>query len=420
MLVAAARAENWAQWRGPSFNGSTTEKGLPQTFSKTENLAWVTPLPGPSAATPAVWGDKVFLSSTETESGSLMAMCLSATDGKILWKKRLGRDGKMQGNNFAGPSPVTDGKRAVFLYASGDLAAFDVAGNPLWARNLIKEFGSYCLKYGYNSSPLLYQDRLYVVVLRRGKTYSGEAPLTGPVSPYLLAIDPATGKDIWKQDRPTDAMDESCESYVTPIPYEGQGKPEILLAGGDYVTSHDPATGKENWRYNYNPAKQWMWRLIPSLVVADQLVIGIEPRGKTKMYALRPGAAAGGKLDKTAVAWTFDGRTSDSATPLLYEGNLYVLDSDAKVMTCLDPKTGREKWQGSLGVKSVMRASPTGADGRVWCLSSDGDVVVLAAGDQFKILAKVALGDGPTFSSIAVAGGHVFVRTAHRLYCFGK
>ena len=398
-LVQASRAlASWPprrrprtgpQWRGPAFNGSTAEKGLPQTFSKTENVAWSAALPGPSNSTPVIFGDKVFLNATDPDSGSLVAMSLDAATGKVLWKKPMGRNGKMQdGNDFAGPSPATDGKRVVFLYGSGDLAAFDMDGKPLWSRNLVKDFGSFCIKYGYNSSPVLFQDKLFVQVLRRTKPYSGEAAVKGPIQSYLLAIDPATGKDLWKQDRPCDAADESNEAYTTPIPNEVQGKGEILTVGGDLLTSTDPATGKENWRYNYDPSKQMFWRLIPSLVVADQTVIGIEPRGKTKMYAIRPGAAAGGKLDKTAVAWTFDGKTSDSATPLLYEGNLYVLDSDAKVMTCLDPKTGKQRWQGSMGVSSVMRASPTGADGRVWCLSSDGDVVVLAAGDQFKILCE--------------------------------
>jgi outer membrane protein assembly factor BamB len=418
LAVAAVQAENWAQWRGPKSNGATAEKGLPQTFSKTENVAWVAPLPGPSSATPVIWGDKVFLSATDPESGSLLALCLSAADGKVLWKKRVGKDGKMEGNNFAGPSPVTDGKRVIFLYGSGDFVAFDFAGTQLWARNLVKEFGSFCTKYGYNSSPLLYQDKLFVVVLRRTKTYGGETPLTGPVKSYVLAVNPADGKDQWKVDRLTDANDESNESYGTLIPYEGQGKPELLMAGGDRVASLDPATGKENWQYNYNTSRQGFWRLIPSVVTFEKTIIAITPRGKA-MFALRPGAGAG-ELGKDIVAWTYDGKTSDSATPLVYEGNLYVLESDSKVMTCLDPKTGKEKWQGKLGVGSVLRASPTGADGRIWCLSSDGDVVVLAAGDEFKILAKVALGDGATYSSIAVANQHVFVRTAKNLYCFGK
>jgi outer membrane protein assembly factor BamB len=419
LAAAAVQAENWAQWRGPSFNGATTEKGLPQTFSKTENVVWAADLPGPSAATPVIWGDKVFVSSTDPDSNGLLAMALSAADGKILWRKRVGKDGVREGNNFAGPSPATDGKRVVFLYGSGDLAAFDMDGKPLWARNLVKEFGSFCIKYGYNSSPLLYKDRLYVAVLRRTKPYSGEAAVAEAAKSYLLAIDPDTGKDLWKVDRPTDAGDESNESYGSPIPFEGRGQLEILMAGGDFLTANDPATGKENWRYGYNQARQWFWRLIPSVVTYEQTLFIIQPRGKS-LLALRPAAGASGLLDKEKPAWTFDGKTSDSATPLLYEGRLYVLESDSKAMTCLDPKTGQQKWQGSLGVRSVMRASPTGADGRIWCMSCDGDVVVLAAGDEFKILAKVALGDGTAYSSIAVANGRVYVRTAHKLYCFGE
>ena len=429
-LASAAPAEDWPQWRGPRFNGSTLEKGLPETFSKSESVAWTALLPGPSAATPIVWGDRVFLSSTEPTTKGLVAMCLRAADGQVLWRKRLGADTKVDRNTLASPSPVTDGRLAYFLFGSGDLAALDFAGHVVWSRNLVKDFGNLALKYGYSSSPLLLGDqpspsqagpatagggRLYVAVLRRPKPYRGEAG-AATLDSFLLAIDAATGKDVWKEVRLTQANDESHESYATPVPCEREGRQEILMAGGDCVTSSDPTTGKELWRLAYNPSRDGMWRLIPSVVTFDDLVLAVTPRGKALM-AIRP--AGTGTLAADRIAWTFTGHTSDSATPLLYDGRLYVLDSDAKVMTCLDPKTGRERWHGSLG-GAVWRASPTGADGRIWCLSEDGEVAVLAAGDQFKVLARVALGDGPAQASIAVANQHLYIRTASRLTCIGK
>src|SRR5882672_9102417 len=80
-------AENWPQWRVFIFNGATTEKSLPASFSKTENVAWSADLPGPSAATPVTWGDKVFLSSTDRTAQKLVALCFSRQDGKLLWKE---------------------------------------------------------------------------------------------------------------------------------------------------------------------------------------------------------------------------------------------------------------------------------------------------------------------------------------------
>jgi len=409
------QAENWPHWRGPNFSGASAEKGLPEKFSKSENVAWTAPLPGPSAATPVVWGDRIFLSSTEPVTRGLVAMCLRADDGRVLWQRRLGADTKVDRNTMASPSPVTDGRRAYFLFGSGDLAAFDYDGRIVWARNLVKDFGNFSLKYGYSSSPLLLGDRLYVAVLRRPKPYRGQAG-ADTLDSFLLAIDAATGKDVWKKARPTQSSGESHDSYASPIPYEREGRQEILMAGGDSVTASDPATGKELWRLPYNPSRDGMWRLIPSVVTFDDLVLAVMPRGKALM-AIRP--AGSGALAADRIAWTFSGHTTDSATPLLYDGRLYVLDSDSRVMTCLDPKTGRERWRGDLG-GAAWRASPTGADGRIWCLSEDGEVAVLEAGDQFKVLFRVALGDGPAHASIAVAGEHLYIRTASRLTCIGK
>src|ERR1035441_10322994 len=141
LITASAGAENWPQWRGPYFNGSTTEKGLPAQWSKTENVAWVAPLPGYSGATPAVWEDSVFVSSPD-EQKNLLLICLDRRTGKVRWQKVVGVGNREKGrNNMASPSPATDGKRVFSLFATGDLAAFDFAGKELWKRDLAKENG---------------------------------------------------------------------------------------------------------------------------------------------------------------------------------------------------------------------------------------------------------------------------------------
>ena len=127
-LASSARGENWPQWRGPFFNGSTTEGNLPTEFSKTKNVKWSTPLPGPSAATPIIWEDLVFVSSGDDKAKALRAMCLDRSSGKVLWNNQVGVGyNKDEKSNFASPSPVTDGRLVVFLYGNGQLAAFDTA-----------------------------------------------------------------------------------------------------------------------------------------------------------------------------------------------------------------------------------------------------------------------------------------------------
>jgi outer membrane protein assembly factor BamB len=176
--------------------------------------------------------------------------------------------------------------------------------------------------------------------------------------------------------------------------------------GGDYLTGHDPAAGRELWRLDYNPSRRGMWRLVPGTVAWEGLIYFAIPRGKG-IWAAKAGGT--GKLSDDAVAWKFEGSTTDSATPLVYENALYVLDSDRKVMVCFDPGTG-----------AAWRASPTGADGKIYCLSEEGEVAVLAAGGEFKVLSRTKLGDGPTQASIAASGGRLFVRTATKLFCFAK
>src|SRR5438445_2146020 len=114
-LALSAVAENWGQWRGPNFNGATPEKNLPAKFSKTENVLWSVDLPGPSAATPAVWEDRVFVSSGDKAGQKMVAFCIDRANGKVLWRKNVAEGYRRdQKSNFASPSPATDGQSVIF------------------------------------------------------------------------------------------------------------------------------------------------------------------------------------------------------------------------------------------------------------------------------------------------------------------
>src|SRR5690242_8075849 len=151
LFAPLARAENWPQWRGPFFNGSTGETNLPVQWSKTENVAWVTPLPGYSGATPVIWDDLVFISSPDSQK-NLLLLCVQESTGKVRWQKVVANGDREKGrNNMASPSPVTDGKAVFIMFGTGEVAAFDLAGKQLWARNLSKEYGRLSINWLYGS-----------------------------------------------------------------------------------------------------------------------------------------------------------------------------------------------------------------------------------------------------------------------------
>jgi outer membrane protein assembly factor BamB len=417
----AAFADNWPQWRGPLFNGSTTEHGVPTTFSKTENVKWVANVSGPSAATPIIWEDRVFVSSVDRQAGTLQAMCLDRASGKILWQHETGVGlGVDEKSNFASPSPITDGTLVWFFYGNGQLVAFDFGGKQLWTRNIQKDYGQFAFQWTFSSSPTFYNGRLYLQILQRDVPVHGRGRTDGPIDSFLLALDPKTGKELWKISRPNEARQESKESYATPIPLTFNGRTELVIAGGDCLTGHDPDTGKELWRWGtWNPERINHWRLVPSPVAGGGVVLGCGPKG-APVCAVQAGGK--GTLNDSGLAWKSTEReiSSDVSTPLFYQDRFYVLNSDRRSIARVMPATGKVEWVGEPGSQSKIESSPTAADGKIYFMNFRGDVFVVEAGDQFKVLHKTAMGDegdNNLRSSIAIAHGCLFIRTGSKLYC---
>jgi len=425
LAAVSTTAENWGQFRGPSFNGSTSEKGLPTDWSKTENVAWSFDLPGMSAATPIVWGDRVYISSADSAARSLLAICLDRRSGKVLWQNKVadgyGRDEK---SNYSSPSPATDGTRVIFFYGSGDLAAFDCAtGNKLWARNLQKEQGEFAFQWTFSTSPLLYGGKLYMQVLQRDVPVGGRGLRDKPNESYLLALNPETGEQLWRVVRPSEAVAESREAFSTPVPFEQNGRREILMAGGDCLSGADPETGKELWRWGtWNPTKIGHWRLVPSPVAGGGVVLACAPKGDP-IYAVKTGGS--GTLDDSGLAWKSERQSkvsSDVPTPAFYDGDFFVLSDVRKGLSRVEPKTGKIKWTVETPGRSKYEASPSVADGKVYLINFVGDVVIVdaAKGDVLKAVAMGDEGDNNTRSSVAISQGQLFIRTNKRLYCVGK
>ena len=426
LVPAAARAENWPHWRGPNFDGSSSEKNLPDNFSRTENVKWVAELPGPSAATPIIWGDTVFVSSTDLRTKTLRAVALDRKTGKELWNQECGVGfQKDDRSNYSSPSPTTDGKLVFFYYGNGDLAAFDFAGQKIWSRNIQKDYGSFAFQWTYSTSPTLYDGKLFIQVLQRDVPVRGGGRTEGPNDSYLLALDPRSGKELWKHVRPSEAVAESREAFTTPIPYTHAGREELLIVGGDCITGHDPKTGAELWRWGtWNPQKISHWRLVPSAAAGAGVALASAPKG-SPIYAVKLGRK--GKLTDADLAWTSTERevSTDVCTPLYYQDKFWIVagERQTKAISSVDPASGKLLWTGELEPRAKIECSPTGADGKIYFMNFKGEVFVVEAGKEFKLLNTIPMGDpgdDSLRSAIAVSQGNLFIRTGGKLYCVGK
>jgi outer membrane protein assembly factor BamB len=411
-------AEDWMQWRGPGFNGSSPEKGLPAKFGPEDGVAWSVAMSGASASTPIIAGNRIFLSSADTESQSLHALCLDRLTGKTLWQHKVADGSKRDDrSNYASPSPVTDGKTVVFFYGNGDLVAFDVDGKQLWNKNIQQEYGDFAFQWTFSTSPLLFEGRLYIQVLQRDQPVHDKGRVGG--ESYLLCVDLA-GKTLWRHVRPTEAQAESREAFSTPMPYKVDGKWQILLAGGDMLSGHDPVTGAEIWRWGtWNPTRIGHWRLVPSPVAGAGVVLACAPK-KAPVFAVKPGL---GNLDDKALAWssTDRGVTSDVPTPAFADGDFFVLSDVSKALSRVAPD-GKVKWALETPGRVKYEASPLVADGKVYIVNFNGEVVVVDAAEG-RILHQTTFGSGGdklVRAAIVASHGQLFLRTDTRLFCIGK
>ncbi len=405
LSIALLQAENWPNWRGPRADGTSAEKGVPASWDQTKNVTWKLAMPEVSGSTPVIWGDKIFLNNAD--AGAVSLWCVNRSTGKLEWKQQLApSDDKVRKGNMSSPSPVTDGKTVWAMSGNGHVKAFDFTGKELWHRDMWKDFGKFGLNHGYGSSPLLMNDGLVVQVLHGYKTDDDS---------YVVKFDLKTGKTLWKVVRPTDATVESPDSYTTPVLITAaNGKKEIVITGGDYVTGHDPVTGKELWRGGgMNPRGNPMNRVVASPLVLQDIVY--VPTRVNPLQAYRAGGS--GDVTKSRLLWS-NPNGPDVPTPVT-DGKLVYMINDRGIAWCFDAQTGKEVYSGQRIKPAIYSSSPVLADGKIYMTNEEGLTTVIKAGPTFEVLAENPLEDY-TLSSPAISDGQVFIRTKSWLYCIGK
>jgi outer membrane protein assembly factor BamB len=417
LLFAAVAASadsggfNWPQWRGPNDDGITKEAGLPTEWSESKNIAWTLELPGRGGSTPAVWGDRLFLTCEDgsDDSKAIVLMCIS-TSGKELWKRTVsankGRSRWMgaEGDN-ASPSPSTDGKHVYVFTGVGDLACFDFDGKEVWKFNVKERYGAYGAQHGLHNTPLLDGDRLYMEYFIR-KTA------------YVVALNKADGKDVWKVERKSDGYGENLDSYTSPVIWR-KGKDAYLIThGNDYAIAHRLDDGSEIWRVGgLNPKDDYnsTLRFVSSPVATPDLIV--VPSAKNRgVVGLKPDAKGTVMPGNDSEAWRLSSGTPDVPSPLVYDGLVY-LCRDPGSLLCLDARTGKTQYEQTIH-RNRYRASPVVAGGNIYLTGHDATVTVVKAGPEFKQVSVNKLPDEMT-ASPAPSNGRIYLRGWKKLYAIG-
>jgi outer membrane protein assembly factor BamB len=380
-------AQDWTQFRGPTGQGLSDEHGLPLTWSETANVRWKVAIPGSGWSSPAILGDRIWLT-TATEGGkSLRAICVDRNTGAILQNVEIFRRKESWAinskNSHASPTPVLEGDRVYLHFGAQGTACITQTGEILWKMRLEYDNG----QHGPGGSPIIYENLLIV-------------SCDGQDTQFVVALDKMTGKVRWKRSR------DGYQAYTTPLVMRLPEGDQLISPGAFRAISYEPRTGKEIWQVKYGDG----FSNVPRPVFGLGLVFICTGFQQPSLLAIRPDGR--GEITKTHIAWSLKRGVPLTPSPLLVGEELYLIN-DSGIATCLDARTGKEYWQVRIG--GNHSASPLYADGRIYFLSEEGESVVIAPGKQFKALARNEL-DGETLASMAVSGGSIFVRSRTHLY----
>jgi len=394
-MIVSGQAEDWPEFRGPTGQGHSSSRNLPNEWSSAKNVAWKQAIPGQGWSSPAVAAGRIYLTAAVPSEGdsnySLRALCLDADTGKIRWDQDIfsqsrSAPGIHKKNSHASATPILERDRLYVHFGHQGTACLDLNGKVLWRNSDLK----YNPVHGNGGSPCLTDDALIF-------------SCDGASDPFVAALDKRDGKVLWKVDRISNA--DKKFSFSTPLLITVNGRKQVISPGSNVVCAFDPKTGQEIWRVRYDG-----YSVIPRPVFGHGLIYIGTGFDRPNVMAIRADGA--GDVTSTHVAWTTSRGAPNTPSLLLVGEELYMV-SDSGIASCLDAKTGRSHWQERVG--GDCSASPVYADGKIYIQNETGLGVVLKAGKTFQKLAESALNER-TLASYAVADSALFIRTDQHLY----
>jgi outer membrane protein assembly factor BamB len=373
-------------------NHAVASQNPPLHWSGEKNIVWKTPVAGHGYGSPCLWGDRIFLATSNEDAETQSVVAYDRASGKELWKKELHRGGFMHKhpkNTHASVTPACDGQRVFVAFMIQDhiwATALDLDGKILWQ----KKTAPFKSLHGYGPSPVIYKSLVIIPADNAGKN-------------ILMALRRDTGEVVWRVRR-TD-----YQSFGTPIVASIAGRDQLVFIGPMAVTSHDPNTGKLLWKCD-GPSKEGS---TSACYDADTIYASGGYPDK-RVLAIR--ADGTGDVTRSHLLWTVPKEGSFVPAPVLHEGLLYVVN-DRGFMMCIEAKTGKEVWSKKL--KADFSSSPVLVGDKIFAVNEKGLMYVLKAGRTYEELATNDLGDGG-FATPVICGDRIYLRTVHNLYCIGQ
>jgi outer membrane protein assembly factor BamB len=425
-------AGSWPSFRGSQASGVADGQHLPDRWNGEtgEHILWRTPIAGLAHSSPIVWDDRLFVTSAIGSRGDAtskpgqygdrndrsrhrwMLYALDRHTGKILWERTVHQgepiDRLHVKSTYASASPATDGRIVIAWFGSHGVHAYTVTGDFLWKVDLGRvdagATGFPMVEWGPASSPIIWNDLVILQVDTQADS-------------FVVALALESGELVWKTTR------DEVSSWSTPTVLSTAAGPELVTNASKYVRGYDPRTGDERWRLRGGGGSIIP---VPTPVLGDGLLViassGVA--GTRPLFVVRPGARGDLSLKESetsnaAVVWSRMQRGSFIPTPLAYRGLLYVLGNNG-VLDAYDLKSGEEIYRQRLPeIGSGFSASPVAADGKIYLVNEDGQVVVVSAGREFRHLATNTIGE-PMMATPALSGGVMYARGARSVMAIGS
>jgi outer membrane protein assembly factor BamB len=424
--------KNWPSFRGPHAAGIADGQNLPDHWDgeKGTNIQWKVNVPGLAHSSPVVWGDRVFVTTAVSSRGGdsfkpglygegtasedrspqqWRVLCFDRKTGKLLWQQTayegVPREKRHIKATYANSTPATDGAHVVAFFGSQGLYAYDIKGRLIWKKDLGRiDAGAYDLpsyEWGTASSPIIYRDKVIVQCDQQKGS-------------FLIAIDLKTGNTVWQTPR------AELPSWGTPTIYPGKTRVELVTNASNFIRGYDPDTGKELWRLGGSS------KITAPTPIFDgeYIVVASGRRPEAPIFVLRAGASGDislkeGQTSSEHVVWSRQRAGSYMPTPLIYRGQLYVLQNQG-ILGCYDLATGQVNYTERIPHQgSGFSASPVASDGLIYLSSEDGDIFVVRAGPKFELIGKNPMGQ-LIMATPAVSNGVMFVRAEHSLFAIGR
>ena len=417
-----AKEAYWNQFRGPNGDGKTFATDLPIEFSETQNIRWKAAIHDKGWSSPVIWGNQIWLTTGREDGTELFAICVGKGSGKIIHDIKVFDVAQPQLeypdlNSHATPTPIVEKDRVYVHFGTYGTACLDTkSGEKLWERRDLNTDH----RVRPASSPIIDGNSLFLT-------------FDGVDVQFVAALNKNTGETLWLRDRDVDLdmatvlkaegfsdadieetqkekPNDNKKSYATPTIIEYQGRRQLISPAAGATISYDPQTGTELWRVRH----RGMGFNVACRPIFEHNLVYFTTGVAKQLLAIRPSGT--GDVTDTHVTWRARRRTPEIPSPLIVDALMFMV-TEGGVVSCLEAKSGDEVWKGRLD--GDYWASPLYADGKIYFFSREGNVSVISAGREFKLLAKNELNEG-FVASPAIAGNTIIVRSQTHLYCFAK